>query len=267
MSGRFTKRAKMEAAPSYFLMRKKKGYSQGYGKRKYYKSVARTRGALFASPEIKYYDFISNGNIAVPVCGVTNLGANTDTTPLTSGTCFAPVLGNDITNRIGRKCAVTKIRIRGQIGIAAQTAFATPDNFCKARMVLFIDKQANSARATLADVFQTNATSISTPQAINVPQNLASLGRFRVLKDKFITLSNPGITGSPTATDCIQNSLVKDFKISIKFRKPIIVDFNATNGGTFADIVRNSINIQFVCHNNTLTPLVAYYGRIAYSDV
>lgn len=255
MPRQFTKRRKVESGFGAFQMRKKKY--------RYYKRGSRT----YQAPEIKYYDFISNGNIAVPVCGVTALGADLTTTPLTAGTCFAPVLGNDITNRIGRRCAVTKIRVKGQIGVAAQTAFPTPDNFCKVRMILFIDKQANATQPTLVQVFQTNAASISTPQAINVPQNLASLGRFRVLKDKFITLQNPGITGSPTAADCIQNSLVKDFKISIKFRKPILVDFNATNGGTFADIVRNSINIQFVCHNNTLTPLVAYYGRIAYTDV
>lgn len=258
----------MEAAQPFFLMRKKKGaYSLGYGRRKYYKSVPRTRGALFASPEIKYYDFVSNGSIGIPIAANTNLGADVTTTPLTSGTCFAPTLGNDINNRIGRRCAIMKIRIKGLVGCGVQAAFATADNFCKIRMVLFVDKQANAARATLQDVFQTNAAMTVPAQSIHVPQNLATLGRFRVLKDKFINLQNPGITGSPTAADCIQNSMIRDFKISIKFKKPLYVDFNATNGGTFADIVRNSINIQFVTHNTALSPVASYYGRVSYTDV
>lgn len=268
MPGQYNKRRKTEAPYSQPLYRKKKRYSMGYGSRKYYKSVARTRGALFASPEIKYFEFSSNGFITVPTANATNMGTSVTTVPLTSGCCFAPTLGNDITNRIGRKVAVKKISIRGTFAVTAVVNDLVADDINVVRYVLFIDKQANATQATLNDVFVTNAAWVSTIQSIKARQNLATLGRFKILKDKSIMLQNPNIGEDfANANHIIKNGYGRDFKITYRFKKPLIVDFNATNGGTYADIVNNCIQFIAVRNNAVTAVSVGYVGRVSFEDV
>lgn len=259
MYGGYSKRFKAERVPPpFFLMRRKKYRGKGYrrGRRVPYSALAET----------KYFDFLQN-TISIPAASNTTLGTSVTTAPLTVGCCFAPTLGNDITNRIGRKCAVHKIRIQGSVVFNSQSAQNSFDNQQIVRLVLFIDKQANASQATLADVFQTNANLTSPSGAIHVPQNLATLGRFRVLKDKKMAFDSGNATGSPTAGDVIIGPMARNFKFSIKFRKPLIVHFNATNGGTYADIVENCIQFISVGAIVTATPSINYYGRVCYSDV
>lgn len=258
-----------------FSRKKRRLYSMGYGKRKFFKSVARSRGALFASPEIKYYDFGTTTLVNIPAASATTLGISVTTVPYFPpaagptpvGCCFAPVLGNDINQRIGRKCAVQKVRINGQVYVPTQVAQADSDSPVIVRGVLFVDKQANASQATLQDLFQTNANITNAYTSINVPQNLANLGRFRVLKDKKIKLDGYQLTGTAAGPAIVQGGLVVPFKFHIKFKKPLIVHFNATNGGTYADIVENLIQVNFVANNTAAVPQVQYYGRVTYTDL
>lgn len=260
-SGQFNKRFKAEASQMLFRKRKYK-----YAKRRY-------RGSLVPFPETKYFDFGLPGLTNLPATGATTLGSDVTTVPYwptaagptAIGTCFAPILGNDINNRIGRKCSVKKIRVNGHIYVPTQVAQADSDTPVIVRAVLFVDKQANSTQPHLNDVFQTNTALTNAFSSINVPQNLATLGRFRVLKDKKIKLAGYQLTGAPPAV--VQGGLVVPFKFHVKFKKPLIVHFNATNAGKFSDIVENSININFVANNTACVPQVQYYGRVSYSDV
>lgn len=276
----FSKKYKIErlypsSSSSVWSRKYRKAYSSGYGKRRFYKSVARTRGALFASPETKYFDFGLVGLTNIPSTGLTSLGTSVTTTPYfppaagptAIGTCFAPVLGNDISNRIGRKVCVKKIRVNGTIYVATQTAQADTDTPVIVRGVLFIDKQSNSTQPTLNDVFQTNGNLNNAYSSINVPQNLATLGRFRILKDKKFKIGDYPITGTAAGPAIVQGGKAVPFKFHVKFKKPLIIHFNATNGGTYADIVENSINLNFVSNNTAAVPQVQYYGRVTYTDV
>lgn len=276
---RFTKRYKIESnTPNYtpiFSRKKRRLYSMGYGKRKFYKSVARTRGALFTSPEIKYFDFGTAEIVQVPAANITNLGTSVTTCPywpaqagpVAIGCCFAPKLGNDINNRIGRKCAIHKIRINGQLYCPTQTAQAEPDTPLVVRAVLFVDKQANSSQAKLNDIFSTETALTNAFSSINVAQSLSNLGRFRVLKDKKIIMGDFQITGTAAGPALVQGGQLKNFKMHIKFKKPLIVHFNSTNGGTYADIVENSVNVNFVASNTASAPYVQYIGRVTYTDL
>lgn len=260
---RWVKRRKVEG--TYIPLKKKRYYSMGYGKRKYYKSVPRSRGGLFASPEIKYFDFQQFAQL--PICSTTAMPNSVTTSPIGSGCCFAPTLGNDITNRIGRRCAIKKIKVRGAIICGSQTAQNISDFVSKCRVVLYVDKQANASRAALDVLFQSNAASTSQFTIISTFQNLASLGRFRILKDKFFQMQNSNMTGNPSSNDVIQQGIMQNFKITVNFKKPLVVNFNATNGGTFADIVDNCVQILGVCADTQLQPFISYYGRCSFVDI
>lgn len=54
--------------------------------------------------------------------------------------------------------------------------------------------------------------------------------------------------------------------MSHSFRVPIDVHFNATNGGTVADIVDHSLHFICVADTITMVPTVAYYTRVSYKE-
>lgn len=114
---------------------------------------------------------------------------------------------------------------------------------------------------------QTNATQAQGEQlmgtdtgfgAIDAFQNPDNFGRFKVWKDKTYVMGDQSAVYDGTNMEFFGQ--MRQFKWNIKFKKPIVVNFNATNGGTVADIVDNSfhliavstsalqgVNINYVC--------------------
>lgn len=200
------------------------------------------------------------GTIVDPLTTI-NLGSAAVANPL----CLcAPTVGAALNQRVGRKIVIHKVKVHGTISVAQQAGQAASDASTKIRIVLVQDCQTNAAQMTGAQLFN-DATAAAT--TINTFQNPNNFGRFRVWKDKMITLSNLNMTGNPSTPDVIQASIRRDFKLTVNFKTPIEVHFNATNGGTVADIVDNSFHI--VCGAETIAyaPVINYYSRVCYKDV
>lgn len=225
--------------------------------------------------EMKYFDTTLNdsalsavtstwvaGTIKDPATTI-NLGSAAVATPL----CLvAPTVGAGLNQRVGRKITVRKIKVHGTINVAQQAAQAAADSANKVRIVLVQDCQTNAAQMTSAQLF--NDASANEPTVtINAFQNPNNFGRFRVLKDKMITMSNLNLTGSPTAADVVQASARYQFKFNVNFKIPVEVHFNATNGGTVADIVDHSFHIICGAENVAYAPTLSYYVRVCYKDV
>lgn len=227
---------------------------------------------LAQAGETKYFDCeLSNSSISAVTTswgtgtrkdpGTTiDIGAAAVATPLT---LCAPTVGSALNQRIGRKIHIRKIKIRGQIQVPAQSAQAAADNACKVRMLLLQDKQTNAAQYTAADVLNAASSAVTT---VNSFQNPNGFGRFNVLKDKLITFGNVNMAGAPSSTDVIQSGMIRDFKINYVFKKPVEVNFNATNGGTVADIVDHSFHFMVGTQDAAYAPTVTYYSRVSYSE-
>lgn len=197
---------------------------------------------------------------------VTNIAANaTDWTfseydpNTTAMLClFAPVIGDDITNRTGRRIFVKKIRISGFINIPAESAQTLGSEACNIRLILYQDKQTNGAQAQGEDVISSGAANGATQMF----QNLANLGRFRVWKEKRWNIG--GLTLSGLSTAYVANGQVRSFKMSI--RPNCYVNYNATNGGTVADVVDNSFHIIAITNSATgMTPSIQYKVRTVFT--
>jgi hypothetical protein len=236
-----------------------------------YEFVPRTSGAL-ASGEMKYFD-TENSGTGIAVVTTTwvattlvdpsttiNLGSAAVANP---GCLFAPTVGAALNQRIGRKVFIKKIKVHGTIGCAPQSAQAAADSSCKVRLALVVDQQTNASPMTSAQLYNDAGAATTT---LNSFQNPNNFGRFRVLKDKFYCFSNTNMAGSPTTGDLVQAGLRKSFKFTINFQKPIEVHFNATNGGTVADIVDNSLHMVCGCDSNAYAPTIYYYARICYHE-
>lgn len=173
---------------------------------------------------------------------------------------FAPVIGDDIFNRTGRKIFVKKIRISGVITIAPQTAQTTTDTASNIRIIVYQDKQTNITQSQGEDVISSGAAS----DAIHMHQNTNNFGRFRIWYDKLYVLANPNMVNvGATPATFEQNSLIKNFKISISPKCD--VHYNVTNGGTVADVVDNSFHLIANVGNASLAPNITYKVRTVFA--
>lgn len=254
-----------QAAKRQYTGKQKKVYAQrpGYG------SVARARGAAVTG-EMKYFD-CDRTSTGIGLCTTTwvagtiidpgtsiNLGDAAVANPL----CLCvPRVSAALNGRIGRKIKVMKIKVNGTLIVAHQSATATADPATKVRVLLVQDTQTNAAQMTSAALLN-DGTAADT--VISSYQNPNNFGRFKVLKDKMVTFGNASMTGAALAIE--QSGMKQNFKFSINFKTPVIVNFNATNGGTVADIIDNSFHILVGTDSTNLAPAVAYYSRVCYKE-
>lgn len=236
-----------------------------------YGSVARARGAAVTG-EMKYFD-CELSSTAISACTTTwvagtmidpgttiNLGDAAVATPLC---LFVPKVSAALNGRIGRKCRVLKISFHGILTVAAQVGQADADPASLIRLMLVMDTQTNAAQMTGANLM--NDAGAATVTTLS-HQNPNFFGRFRVLKEKMITISALPITGVVAGATIVQTSFARTIKFAHKFAIPILVNFNATNAGTVADIIDNSFHIVCGCSNVAYAPSISYYTRVAYKE-
>lgn len=236
-------------------------------------SVGRTFVQPRSMGEMKYFD-CENPNIALAATTTTwvagtmqdptttiNLGDAAIGTPLN---LCSPIVSANLNGRIGRKIRVQKIKLSGFINIPPQATQGAADTSTEVRIALVQDTQTNTAQMTGAQLFNDAGTANATIHSFQNPNNF---GRFRVLKEKILVMTNANLTGSPTAADVIQSGLLKTFKFNHEFKKPVIVNFNATGGGTVTSIIDNSFHVVAAVNNASYAPTLTYYSRVGYKDV
>lgn len=90
------------------------------------------------------------------------------------------------------------------------------------RYTILLDSQANSTVAAAADFWST--------ADVYGMRNLAFRKRFKTIYDKALALNSASESGSYRA-----------IKFYLKFRKPIVVEYNTGTAGTVGDIASNSL--------------------------
>lgn len=254
-------------AREFTEMKRKASAQQPKGQRKGKKpktrsgfsSVARTRGAAVQG-EMKYFDTLLTATSLVASADWTA----TEFDSTTTGTFFCPSVGAAVNQRIGKSAKVMKLKIHGAINVAAQTDQTAADSACQVRMLLVQDTQTNSTQMQGEQVMTPPATATAL-LAVNSFQNIDNFGRFKVLKDKTFTIQNPNFSWDGTNIE--QTGLIKPFKFSVNFSKnPVVVRFNNTNGGTFADIIDNSFHLLVNISNAGLVPTINWQCRTCFKE-
>lgn len=232
--------------------------------RKVPRKVARPRldvspfSSMFQS-EIKYFDSLLDDTAVATSMDWTG----TELDPATLNTLFAPTEGSGISNRVGRKVMVKGIRIRGILKYVNEINLTLGVEPTTIRLIMFMDQQTNGTQAQGEQLMQPPATADADLVTLSM-MNLGSLGRFRVLKDTTLTVQNPNTTYDGTNIET--NGLNRTFKWNVSFKNPIEINFNATNGGTVADIVDNSFHIIAAKGETTSNLILSYYCRTSYID-
>jgi len=215
--------------------------SGGYRKRGTQRSYRRLQGLV---PSYRGYAprQFSRGEWKFLDTTINTAADTTGTMTLLNG--LAP--GNSASERVGMKVSIQSIEIRLRNQVTGGTGVDQIQ-----RLILLQDRQANGiAPAALTDFL--NAGNY---QGL---RNLAQRKRFRILKDYYFTLN---ATAEPGSQKCIHKYM--------KFRRPIVTEFNAGVAGTIADISTNSL--FFVCIGSIAAGgtagTCAGYIRIRYTDI
>lgn len=223
-----------------------------------YYQVPRTGGALVQT-ERKYFDtFLSGGVIAQ-----TTDWTGTELDPAALNCLFVPSEGSDIDNRVGRKVTVLKQTIRGVIKMGASNAKTAAIDQGPVRLVWYVDTQTNGSQAQGEELMAAPGAA-TTELASNCFQNTNNFGRFQVLKDVTYRARPDNVFFD--GTDGAANAVYIPFKLKRNWTKGLVVRFNATNGGSVADIIDNSMHLIGTAMNSDQTITLSYQVRTVYVD-
>lgn len=168
-----------------------------------------------------------------------NLGAGAIPTTGTLILVFSPSLGNDYNNRIGRKCLLRSIYIRGYLNIDATNPLATANvGSQQTRMILFMDNQPNGIAPAITDLLVTNE--------VQSQLNPNNRDRFVVIKDKNYVF-DPFIYN--TATGYVGFNRTR-YAIKIYKKMKCEVIFNQNSGYNINSITSCAIWLLFITTNN-----------------
>ncbi|MBV6343574.1 hypothetical protein [Candidatus Magnetobacterium casense] len=153
-------------------------------------------------------------------------------------------LGNTATTRIGVKIAIKSIEMR----LLSYATAGTGTDQCH-RIMAFIDRQPNAAAPTLGDQLASNS--------YMAMRTLTQRKRFKILWDRQYIINATAEPGT-----------LRHFHMYMKFKRPLVVEYNAANNGTVADIVSNSLYFYKIASNaaGATAGALLGYARIRYTD-
>lgn len=164
----------------------------------------------FSRGEWKYLDITVNQDINT-----------TATNTLLNGL----VPGTGASQRVGMKTTIRSIEIRLKCTTTAATGV---NQVC--RWLILLDRQSNGAAPAAV-------TDFLLAQSTTAPRQLANRKRFKIIVDRAFAMGGV-LNGAGTGSALPQDRM---FKVYIKFRRPIVVEYNVGNAGTIADIASNGL--------------------------
>ncbi len=136
--------------------------------------------------------------------------------------------------RVGRKCTLRSINWKYQVNIPEVDGAADPAAGDATRVIMFLDKQANGATATVTDILES--------ADFQSFRNLANSQRFTILHDKMVTL-NYNTAASLSANTIDQSNVQRNGSFFKKCNIPL--EFSGTNG-TIGEIRSNNLGVMLI---------------------
>lgn len=158
--------------------------------------------------------------------------------------------GTDESERIGRKCTVQALHIRGEIYIPSTTNAQSCSDVV--RVIVYVDKQTNGSAASVTDLLES--------AAYNSFANLTNSGRFLILSNSVRVVNCTAGAGADTATD-----VYADNRVLYQFDKKcnIPLEFSSTTGA-ISELRSNNIGVMAISSRGLC--YINYNARIRYSD-
>lgn len=208
-------------------------YRHGYGKARPYRKTrgwfgpARRPRSYTSGPslqqELKFKDTVSTDAVVV-FTGAIQIGPN----------LVAQGTGEE--ERVGRKIIIRSISCRFQCVLPADPDAPNITGGDTLRIIIYIDKQANGAAATVLDILET--------ATYDSYRNLSNTNRFIILKDKWVTMNRPNSVLDGQAPETSTSPIfVREWKWYKKLNLPI--EFDGTSG-VLTEIQSNNISYLYI---------------------
>ncbi len=191
----------------------------------------------YARDELKFFDTTLGSTTVATTGNILQLSLNLIPQGVTEST------------RVGRKCTIKHLKLRGQILLPEATASASCGD--RLRLIYFVDRQANGATAAVLDILET--------AAINAHRNLAEQGRFLILSDRTVDYNQQAGGGDGTTEDYAR--LFRTMSFTKVLNVPI--EFNST-AGAITEVRSNNIGLLGISAAGDIG--VSYTARVRFSD-
>ncbi len=178
----------------------------------------------------------------------------------TSSTFVGIPQGTTESERIGRKCTITKIMCRFHFKWKALPETTVPNGTDETtetiRLIIYWDKQCNGASATALDILETDT--------YNSYRNLANKGRFVHLYDKLATFNTAQIISGNGTT---QVSAPERRAYILKMNKTVFIpiEYDSTTGAV-TEIKSNNIGCRIWAKDGASLELLDSVMRIRFAD-
>ncbi len=159
------------------------------------------------------------------------------------------VQGTDENERIGRKCTIVSLGMRGSFVLPATTAVANTSD--RVRVIVYVDQQTNGVTAAVTDILAA--------ATIDNFYDLPNSGRFVILADYQTIINSKGGVGDGTTNLFVKTT--EPFVLSVRLNLPI--EFSGT-GGFLTEIQSNNIGILAITESGFAA--FGYTARVRYSD-
>ncbi len=155
--------------------------------------------------------------------------------------------------RVGRKCTIKQINWRFTLSLPAAADQADPPAPDIARVIMYLDKQANQATASVVDILES-----TNYQSFN---NLSNKKRFRILMSRVYDLEYKTSITDGTNTGAYPQQNVTD---SFFKKVNIPIEFNST-AGAITEITSNNLGVLLIAKNGTM--IFTSKIRLRFSDI
>lgn len=250
--------------------RRRNGYGRRPFKRRYRPGYNRTSGFYNRNKrrrsgfgygrgiESKFFDFeLSDSNLIAGGQFVTKTPAVPHPN---SNTLNDIAQGTGESQRIGRKCTLTKIHCRlifEFLQVSGVTLLDARDCHETVRVMLIWDTQCNGSGGSTTDVLDTNE--------YDSYRNLANVKRFRILMDKLVTF-NTSIAVSGDGITTLTERYDRDYQVRFSKKLWIPIEFAGTTGG-LTEIATNNLQLLIWTKHGDRMGLADSKCRIRYIDM
>jgi len=218
------------------------------------KKLKRKVDILALGQERKHYDTFLHGASVAPQEDWLSCEYNPSATSLVS----TPAVGDDAISRDGKKIAVYSLMINGSVQYPARADDTVLSNFGPTVISVVLDKQTNGAALNSEDVFTNPSSGANLPAAPLRNQNFRK--RFRVLRTKLIPA--PVLNVSYDGTNLETQGKIINFKFFMRFKKPLVINFNSGTTASVASVLDKSIHV--LANSTSTTQTLSYNAQLIF---
>lgn len=164
--------------------------------------------------------------------------------------------------RIGRKITISGIYLHGEVTLAGTTT--TTQTCDEVRYIVYLDKQANGAAATAANIMASEPAPGAGAVTIDSYRNLENVARFQIIFDKKFAVNQQVAVAAAPAVAITSGLVFKSFSFAKKCNIQIDYDSSAATGA-LTTVRSNNLGVLAISRRGIAS--TEFNCRLRYKDM